>query len=115
MIDNEGIKLISNDSLRFKITKYYKQSIPLQLTIQETTISQIYTASERHLPLFKNLNWSQPMEPWDYEQLKENRGYISWLAFTASNRDFEAGRFKSLLSNNQMLTKDIEKELTLIK
>ncbi|MFT7158341.1 MAG: hypothetical protein ACI8Q1_003372 [Parvicella sp.] len=108
---SEGIELINNDSLRFDITEYYELGVPYQLEIQDATVDFMKSASERHLSLFKNMNWSEPLEPWDYEGLKENRSYISWLSFMVGNKHFEASTFQRLLDKNIVLTQKIIEEL----
>lgn len=111
MLETQGISLISDDHLRAQITNYFDISIPFQLEIQQVTIKQIQAASENHLKLFKNLNWAEPMEPWDYQSLAKNKEYISWLSYTSANKSFELSRFKNLLEENKKLSLTIKKVL----
>lgn len=108
---SQGIELISNDSLRSNISKYYEQGVPFQLEVQQVTIDLIRSSSEDHLTLFKNMNWNAPLDPWDFEALKKNKGYISWLSFIGSNKSFEANAFKNLLQANKWLIEDINEEI----
>lgn len=108
---SEGIELIRNDSLRSYISKYYEQGVPFQLQIQEVTVELTNASSQRHLALFKNMNWNTPLEPWDYEALKKDKEYISWLSFMGSNKHFELTAFQNLLKNNKKLVADINLEL----
>lgn len=112
---SQGIDLISNDSLRSYISKYYEQGVPFQLEIQQVTVDLIRNTSVDHLELFKNMNWNSPLEPWDYESLKTNRKYIAWLEFVNNNKSFEANAFENLKINNEKLTKDIIEELKRLK
>lgn len=111
IIESKSISLISNDSLRFQITNYYEQLIPLQLTIEEASKDLIISISEQHLQLFKNFSWFNLMVPWDFEALKLNKEYISWLNFTAETRGFEIYQFQVLLKENERLTKEIDIQL----
>jgi hypothetical protein len=111
IIESKSISLIRNDSLRFLITNYYEQSIPFQLTIEKASKDIIISTSEKHLKIFKNFSWINPIEPWDFESLKSNKEYISWLNFTAETRAFEISKFQVLLEQNKRLTKEIDLQL----
>ena len=112
MLENQGIALIRDDSLRMQITSYFDVSIVFQLEVQRVTIQQIQAASENHLKLFKNFNWSTPLQPWDFEALKRNKEYISWLSYASSNKAFEVKRFEQLLKKNRSLIQKIKQELS---
>lgn len=108
---SKGLTIIKNDNIRQLTTNYYEERIPFQLNIQQATIQQMILISEDHLALFKNFNWVYPMDPWDFEALKKDRSYLSWLSYTAVNRKFERSRFESLLRVNRELQKVINEEL----
>ena len=115
MLENQGIALIRDDSLRMLITNYFDVSILFQIEIQRVTIQQIQAASERHLALFRNFNWTHPIQPWDYEALKGNKEYISWLSYAISNKTFEANQYERLLASNNNLIQAIRQELAEIQ
>lgn len=115
MLESQGISLIGNDSLRYLITDYFEWSVPFILEVQKVTMQQIVNASEKHLKLFRNFQWGEPLEPWDYEALKNNQEYVSWLNYTAKNKKFEAVSYQNLLIRNNKLIKAIDSELSKTK
>ncbi|MHA7130696.1 DUF6090 family protein [Algoriphagus namhaensis] len=111
-LKSKGITLIQNDSLRFIISGYYEERIPLQLLAQEVSMKQNVEQSHLHLELFKGFSWKDPFEPWDFEELKNNRAYLSWLSYVIGNRSFEISSFNLTLERNQQLIAAIREELS---
>ncbi|NVJ85106.1 MAG: hypothetical protein HWE15_02315 [Algoriphagus sp.] len=110
-LKSKGITMIQNDSLRFLISEYYDVRMPFQIKIQEGSMKQGLEISQSHLGLFQNFAWNKSMEPWDFEELKKNRAYLSWLSFTADNRGFEMENFQTTLKRNSALIASITEEL----
>jgi hypothetical protein len=110
-LKSKGITLIQNDSLRFLISGYFEERIPLQLLAQEVTMKQNVEMSHQHLELFKEFSWESSFEPWDFEELKSNRAYLSWLSYVKGNRSFEVSSFNLTLERNQQLIVAIKEEL----
>lgn len=110
-LKSKGITLVQNDALRFLISEYYDVRMPYQIKVEEASLKQAVEISESHLGLFKNFAWNKPFKPWDFEALKKNRAYLSWLSFTADNRDFEMGSFETTLERNKALIDAITDEL----
>ena len=110
-LKSKGITLIQNDSLRFLISGYFEERVPQQLLAQEVTIKQNVEMSHRHLELFQGFSWEDSFEPWDFEELKKNRAYLSWLSYVKGNRSFETKSFNSTLARNKQLIAAIKEEL----
>lgn len=110
-LEAQGVSLIENDSLRKLITNYYEGRVPYQIKIEGGSIEFAVLSAREGIRRFKNFSWTGELEPVDFDALKEDQEYISWLSFNAFNRDFEAGRFESLLRDNRELVELIEEEL----
>jgi hypothetical protein len=110
-LQSQGVSIVSNDSLRHFITYYYEGRVPYQEKIERGTLSTAVLDSRDAMKRFKNFSYIGELEPIDFEALKEDKEYISWLSFNAFNRGFEAGRFEKLLEDNRELVDLIEKEL----
>jgi len=110
-LEAQGVSLIKNDSLRRLISHYYEGRVPYQIKIEGGSIDFAVLSAREGIKRFKNFAWTGELEPVDFDALKEDQEYISWLSFIAFNRDFEAGRFETLLRDNRELVGLIEQEL----
>jgi hypothetical protein len=110
-LEAQGVSLIQNDSLRKLITYYYEGRVPYQIKIEGGTLDLAVQDAREGIKRFKNFAWFGEMEPVDFDAMKEDQEYISWLSFNAVNRAFEAGIFERLLRDNRELVEMIEEEL----
>ncbi len=80
----KGPDLVENDSLRLKLSEYYDTHVDYQFDLQRSSLESFNNALEKQFELFKNF-FSVPgqgIEPVDFEQLKRNNYYQSWLQYT---------------------------------
>ncbi|TVZ60163.1 hypothetical protein NA63_2713 [Flavobacteriaceae bacterium MAR_2010_105] len=92
----KGPDLIENDSLRLFLNDYYDNSIRYQFAIQNSSQRAFDAAKERQFELFTSLRFWDKMKPVSYEELLENKYYISWLTYTVGERNWETSTFRKL-------------------
>lgn len=110
-LKTKGADLVSNDSLRLLLSEYYDRWVSYQFDLQELSLENFAQAKERQFELFKRFDTYQGIEPVDYEALRENQYYISWLDYTMDIRNWEGKNFRDLKVRNEKLLQLIDTEL----
>ena len=110
-LKTKGVDLIANDSLRLKLSEYYDRRVPYQFDLQELSLENFAQAKERQFELFKGFYTYEGIEPIDYNALRENQYYLSWLDYTADVRWWEAKQFRDLKERIEQLLRHIDHEL----
>jgi hypothetical protein len=110
-LKTKGADLVTNDSLRMKISEYYDRAVGYQFDIQDLSLENFAQAKERQFELFKGFHAFRGLEPVDYNALCKNQYYISWLDYTADLRSWEGKVFRSLKERNEQLLMLIDDEL----
>jgi hypothetical protein len=108
----KGPDLIDNDSLRIKLSEYFDARVDYQYDLQQRSLQSFDAAKERQFELFKDFCIClKGMEPVNYEQLKTNQYYRSWLNYTAGERYWEAQNFHRLKGITEDLIRSIDREI----
>jgi hypothetical protein len=107
----KGPDLIENDSLRLLLSEYFDRWIGYQFDLQQGSLESFERAKERQFELFQGFDFIEGMKPVDYELLKENQYYKSWLDFTQISRWWEAKQFHVLKRQNEYLQELIDEEI----
>lgn len=110
-LKSKGIELIKNDSLRRKISSYYEQDIKFQIGWENFNRSQnpYYTEMmNKHFNVIKLVSYAVPK---DYESLRDDDVFKSWLYHTISWREVEIDAFHWTEQNAVILSNLIENEL----
>ncbi|NNK80472.1 MAG: hypothetical protein HKO93_03155 [Flavobacteriales bacterium] len=110
-LKTKGADLVTNDSLRLKLSEYYDRSVAYQFDLQELSLEGFASAKERQFELFKGFNIYKGLEPVDYNALRQNQYYISWLDYTANTRWWEAKKFRELKDKAEHLLRLLDDEL----
>jgi hypothetical protein len=110
-LKTKGTDLVTNDSLRLKLSEYYDRAVGYQFDLQELSLENFAQAKERQFELFKGFLLHNGLEPLDYTALGENQYYRSWLDYTAAVRWWEAKNFRDLKGRNEQLLLLIDDEL----
>ena len=110
-LKTKGVDLVTNDSLRLKLSEYYDRAVGYQFDLQDLSLESFAQAKERQFELFKGFHVYRGLEPVDYNALCTNQYYRSWLDYTAGLRSWEGNRFRSLKERNEQLLILIDKEI----
>tara|TARA_Y100000385_G_scaffold73840_1_gene74499 strand:- start:436 stop:1167 length:732 start_codon:yes stop_codon:yes gene_type:complete len=79
-MNNEGIRIIKNDSLRKAITNHYeKKASWVKAWNDAEWDTQIHDHQNMYRKLFKKFNFWGDLKPVDYENLSENQEYLNYL------------------------------------
>jgi len=114
-LKSKGLDLISNDSLRLMVSVYYDQKIDYLLVSQDTNYRLLPDALQIHYPLFEKLDFTVAFKPWDFENIKKNKEYRSWLSFMVKVREVEAQQFEELKDMANKMTELIDSEISIMK
>lgn len=110
-IKSNGIGLISNDSLRIKISHYYENEIKYALGNEEINRSLLPFDFELYRKYFyvkEIVNYAVPI---DYDALLQDETFRSYLYSTRAFRSLEEEMFRELEKTCQNLIDRIEEEL----
>lgn len=107
-LKSHGLDLIKNDSLRKNLSIYYDQRVPFLKTIENGNHNRLALDQQFLIKRFKDYKMFGVYTPWDYEALKKDREYLSWLSLTRNMREFESQRIGDLLQLGQNLILQIE-------
>jgi len=111
-LKTKGLDLISNDSVRLLLSEYYEEDIQLALTVEAINLSVIPDIRQLHYKLFKEWVFLGPAIPYNYELLKADMEFMSYLKHTASARSYESRMFSSrLYPECSTLVHEIESEI----
>ena len=111
-LKTKGLDLISHDSIRLLLTEYYEEDYKLALTVEALNLSVIPDVRQLHYKHFKEWVFLGPAIPHNYELLKEDREFLSYLKHTASARSYESRMFSQRLEPKcRALIHDIEEEI----
>ncbi len=110
-IKTKGIDMISNDSLRIKLTHYYEQDIKLIHAFENLNQSGFPQTVEMYYANFDKWKFLKSAIPRDYNGLSGNAKFKSYLYSTATFRENEIEIFKTLQQNCSELIIFIEEEL----
>ena len=102
-LKTKGPDLVENDSLRLLLSEYFDRWVGYQFDIQRSSLQGFELAKERQFELFEGLHPHAGMKPVDYELLRENKYYRSWLEYTRISRGWEAKNFRILKKKNEHL------------
>ena len=95
-LKGNNLSLISDDSLRIKITHYYENNIQFALGTEQLNRALFPQNMELYQKHFFNTQITQYAIPRNYENLITNEDYQSFLYATKSLRQSEATLFKDL-------------------
>ncbi len=110
-LKSKGIDLISNDSLRISLLSYYEKDIKLAFAFEETNESIYPITVEMYYNKFDSWRFLKSAKPRNFELLKVDEKFKSYLHATASFRDKEITMFKRLKSKCFDLNNLIKEEL----
>lgn len=112
-----GLGLISNDSLRNSIVTHYDYIFSYLVKIEETLVVPHHNLGVRPKMIEKfDFSWIlQPAVPFNYEELLNDREYLSLLKTTKEIIIFQIDRTKEVLDSAKKLQFAIEMELNTIR
>ena len=107
-----GLDLIENDSLRNEIAKYYEQDIKYALTFEDINIRSFPNKIEMILDYFEEFKMFDKATPVDYEKLKDDRRFKTYVQLTSNLRGIESNVYAQRMhSSCSRLIELIEKEI----
>ncbi|MEZ2414513.1 DUF6090 family protein [Muriicola sp. E247] len=108
-----GLDLIENDSLRNEISKYYEQDIKYAFVFEDANIQGWPMKFELILDHFDEFKMFNSATPVDFEKLKNDRRFISYIKLTSNLRGIESNVYANRMHNScSKLIELIEKEIT---
>jgi len=111
-LKTKGLDLISNDSIRLHLSEYHEEDIKLALTVEGLNLSNIPDIRQLHFSHFKEWLFLGPAIPYNYESLKEDQIFLSYIKHTASARSYESRMFSQRIEPKcRSLIHDIEEEI----
>jgi hypothetical protein len=113
-LKTKGLDLISNDSLRLLLSEYHEEDIKFAHAFEAMNLSVYPDTRQMYFQYFKEWEFFGPAVPYDYEELKNDREFLSYLTHIASLRRQESMVFSQRLDPKcRSLINDIEKEIAL--
>ena len=111
------MEIISNDSLRNHLVVYYDYSSSLLKSIEDGLVSPHYNSILIPTMIKKfDFSWLiSPAIPHNYEALKDDQEYLSFLKTTKSLRDYHLKYTQQLFDDTQLLKNQFENELNRLK
>ena len=111
-LKTKGLDLISHDSIRLHLSEYYEEDLKVALTVEDINLSVIPDLRQLHYRHFEEWVFLGPATPYDYELLKEDREFHSFLKHTASARNYESRMFSNRMDPKcRGLIQEIENEI----
>ncbi len=108
-----GLDLIESDTLRNAISGYYEQAIKFAMAFEDANLRMWPFKTELVLDYFDEFLMFDTATPVDYEKLKNDRRFKSFLKMTARLRDIESNMYKNRMHNDcTNLMELIEQEVT---
>ena len=110
-IKANGFSIISNDSLRLRITHYYENEITYALGYEKINRSIVPLNLELHRKHFYMTNLVNSAAPKDFDGLRNDDEFISYLYSTKAFRQNESQVFQELKASCTDLIKFIDQVL----
>jgi hypothetical protein len=108
-----GLDLIENDSLRDEISKYYEQDIKFAYYFEDSNQRAWPMKFELILDHFDEFKMFNSATPVNYEKLKNDRRFKSYIKLTSNLRGIESNVYANRMhSSCSKLIELIEKEIT---
>jgi hypothetical protein len=108
-----GLDLIENDTLRNEISKYYEQDIKFALFYEDANQRGWAMKIEMILDYFEEFKMFNSATPVDYEKLKDDRRFKTFVQFTSNLRSIESNVYANRMHENcSRLIELIDKEIT---
>lgn len=109
-LENAGLNIIDNDSLRILIPRYYESMKRLQDTHAEFDIPH-YFRENVYAKYFKSFSWGGASEPINYKALKNKPDFHVALDFVENDANFYFRRYSQMYQTCQQLLVMIRKEI----
>jgi len=108
-----GLDLIENDSLRNEISKYYEQDIKYAFVFEDANIQMWPMKFELILDHFDEFKMFNSATPFDFEKLKNDRRFKSYIKLTSNLRGIESNVYANRMhSSCSKLIELIDREIT---
>lgn len=108
-----GLDLIENDTLRNEISKYYEQDIKFAYYFEDANQRALPMKFEMIIDYFDEFKMFNSATPADYEKLKDDRKFKSYIKLTSNLRSIESNMYADRMHNScSGLIDLIEKEIT---
>lgn len=106
------MELIRNDSLRFYISQYYEIDMKFILGMEKFDFLDFERNKEMYFKKFSSWQFWQTATPNNYEELKQDDEYRTWLIYTSSHKEFIANLYERQIKVNcTKLINDIVQEV----
>jgi hypothetical protein len=108
-----GLDLIENDTLRNEISKYYEQDIKFAFYFEDANQRDFPMKFKMILDYFDEFKMFDSATPVDYEKLKDDRRFKSYLKLTSNLRSIESNVYATRMHNScSGLIELIEEEIS---